>query len=74
VWAERRGDVEAAVRTVQGLYARNVFPTMDVTWGTYLNNIGHVDAPGCFRCHDDTHSTADGRTIGQDCSTCHTLE
>ncbi|HSK10614.1 MAG TPA: NapC/NirT family cytochrome c [Vicinamibacterales bacterium] len=74
VWTGRRGDVDAAVRMVQGLYTRNVFPTMDVTWGTYVNNIGHVEGPGCFRCHDDGHGSPDGRTIGQDCSTCHTLE
>jgi hypothetical protein len=29
--------------------------------------------PGCFRCHDDEHRTADGQTISQDCSTCHSL-
>jgi hypothetical protein len=45
-----------------------------VTWGTYTNNLGHVDFPGCFRCHDDSHATADGqRTISQDCSACHEL-
>jgi hypothetical protein len=28
---------------------------------------------GCFRCHDEQHTTADGKTISQDCSTCHSL-
>jgi len=74
VWNERRGEVEAAVRAVQGIYARNVFPRMNVTWGTYPNNVGHVHAPGCFRCHDDTHRSADGQVIGQDCATCHTMD
>ena len=35
-------------------------PTMNVTWGTYANNIGHIDFPGCFRCHDDNHKAKDG--------------
>lgn len=74
VWAERRSDVETAIRTIQGIYARNVFPRMNVTWGTYPNNIGHLHTPGCFRCHDDSHRSADGRVIGQDCATCHTIE
>ena len=74
MWNERRGEVEAAVRAVQGIYARNVFPRMNVTWGTYPNNVGHVHAPGCFRCHDDTHRSADGQVIGQDCATCHTMD
>jgi hypothetical protein len=42
--------------------------------GTYPNNLGHMDSPGCFRCHDGSHMTADGKeTIGQDCDTCHQL-
>jgi hypothetical protein len=51
-----------------------VFPQMNVTWGTYPNHIGHMDAPGCFRCHDDLHKTKDGRVIKQDCTLCHTFE
>ena len=52
-------------------YASNVFPAMKVTWGSYPNHLGHTDSPGCFRCHDDQHATADGETITQDCFTCH---
>jgi hypothetical protein len=64
--------VEQAVRATQNVYARNVFPAMNVKWGTYPNNLGHVDSPGCFRCHDDEHKSKDGRLIGQDCTLCHT--
>jgi hypothetical protein len=66
-------DVERAVATTRNLYARNVFPRMNVTWGTYPNNIGHTTAPGCFRCHDDTKKSKDGRTISMDCTLCHTM-
>ncbi len=55
------------------IYERNVFPAMNVTWGAYPNNIGHTDFAGCYRCHDDLHSSEDGRTITQDCSACHEL-
>jgi hypothetical protein len=48
-----------------------VFPDLKVTWGTYPSNLGHTDAPGCFRCHDDSHSTAQKKTITQDCGACH---
>jgi nitrate/TMAO reductase-like tetraheme cytochrome c subunit len=64
--------IEQAVRAAQGVYARNVFPRMAVKWGTYPNNLGHVDTPGCFRCHDDEHKSPDGRVIRQDCELCHT--
>jgi hypothetical protein len=66
--------VAQAVRVVQDLYGRNVFPVMDITWGTYTNNIGHTDSPGCFRCHDDSHNAGDGRVIKQDCETCHSFQ
>jgi hypothetical protein len=70
----RRQDVERAITGAQALYKRNVFPAMNVGWGTYPNNIGHMDFPGCFRCHDENHKTKDGKTIGQDCSLCHDIQ
>jgi nitrate/TMAO reductase-like tetraheme cytochrome c subunit len=62
-----------AIRAVQTIYLNNVFPDMKVTWGTYPNNIGHMDFPGCFRCHDGDHVSAKGTMIPNDCSTCHDL-
>jgi hypothetical protein len=70
----RRQDVERAVVGTLQLYRRNVFPTMNVGWGTYPSNIGHMDFPGCFRCHDENHKTKEGKTISQDCSTCHDIQ
>jgi hypothetical protein len=73
VYAHKRGQIETAVAQVQAIYARNVFPEMKITWGTYPINIGHQDFMGCFRCHDGSHSTSDGRSITNDCDACHTL-
>lgn len=67
-------EIDNAVRAAQRVYGRNVFPVMKVTWGTHENNLGHVDSPGCFRCHDDQHKTADGRAIKQDCDLCHDIQ
>jgi NapC/NirT cytochrome c family protein len=74
LYMSRRPDVERAVNATVGIYNRNVFPEMNVQFGTYPNNIGHMDSPGCFRCHDDNHKSKDGRKIGQDCETCHHIE
>jgi nitrate/TMAO reductase-like tetraheme cytochrome c subunit len=63
--------IQAAGRALLAIYRHNVFPDLKVTWGTYPNNLGHTDAPGCFRCHDDSHATSDKKTIPQDCGTCH---
>jgi len=68
------GDIDQLVGAAQRLYSRNVFPGMKVTWGAHENNLGHTDAPGCFRCHDDQHKTADGRIIRQDCDLCHDIQ
>ncbi len=57
--------------SVLAIYNRNVFPDLKVSWGTYPNNLGHTDFPGCFRCHDGSHTTRDGKTIAQDCNSCH---
>jgi hypothetical protein len=67
-------EVARAIRGVQAIYQRNVFPAMGVAFGTYPDNIGHVDFPGCFRCHDEEHATSDGQTISQDCESCHAME
>jgi len=65
-------DISRAGSQIAAIYNRNVFPELKVTWGTYPNNLGHTDFPGCFRCHDGSHSTSDQKaTIVQDCSACH---
>lgn len=66
--------VERAVAATQEVWSRNVFPEMGVTWGSYPNHFGHVDTPGCFRCHDDRHVTAAGARIAQDCELCHRIQ
>jgi hypothetical protein len=73
---DRAEAVAAAGRAVGDIYAWNVFPDMKVTWGTYVNHIGHPDMStevGCFRCHGGEHETEDGDTIAMDCTTCHSL-
>jgi hypothetical protein len=71
LYTRRTQDIQQAGQAVLRIYNRNVFPDLKVSWGTYPNNLGHTDFPGCFRCHDGAHETADGQTITQDCTTCH---
>jgi len=73
VSATKGESIEQASQTLGTIYASNIFPDMKVGWGTYPNHIGHMDFPGCFRCHDDEHRTVDGEYISQDCDTCHTV-
>jgi hypothetical protein len=72
LFSRRTAEISKAGAEVAAIYNRNVFPDVKVTWRTYPNNLGHTDFPGCFRCHDGSHSTSDQKlTITQDCSTCH---
>jgi len=73
VWKQRRDSVERSGQALQEIYSRNVFPEMNIGWGIYPNNIGHMDFPGCFRCHDDEHVTKEGAAITQDCNVCHVV-
>ena len=78
-YESNRKSVDQAAEAIQAIYARNVFPRMKVTWGTYPNHVGHQsyqdreDYPGCFRCHNGELSNEAGDTIDQDCSVCHTV-
>jgi len=73
IYNSKRALVEQAADAVAAIYLRNIFPDMKVTWGVHPNNLGHNDFPGCFRCHDGSHSSADGQTISNDCTACHNL-
>jgi nitrate/TMAO reductase-like tetraheme cytochrome c subunit len=74
IYAQRGTEIAKAGQSILAIYNHNVFPDLKVTWGTYTNSLGHTDSPGCFRCHDGSHSSADGKlTISQDCSACHQL-
>ena len=70
----KKKDIEKSAATVTTIYKNNVFPAMNVKFGTYPNHIGHRDAgAGCFRCHDDEHKSKDGKVIAQDCDQCHSI-
>jgi hypothetical protein len=72
VWSAREELVRRAADAASRVYGRSFFPAMKTDWKTHPDNLGHRDFPGCWRCHDDEMSTADGKhTIPQDCDTCH---
>jgi nitrate/TMAO reductase-like tetraheme cytochrome c subunit len=75
VLASQGALVKAAGQQLVTVYSQNVFPFMKVTWGTHPNNIGHMNYPGCFRCHDGDHTNKAkaSDSIPNDCSTCHNL-
>ncbi len=72
-WGAHETSVLQAADVLGEIWTTNVFPTMNVTWNTYPNHIGHEVSDGCFRCHDEEHESASGAVISQDCFGCHAL-
>ncbi|MCB0109123.1 MAG: NapC/NirT family cytochrome c [Caldilineaceae bacterium] len=72
-YAENSTEVDTAVQTLEDLYQRMVFPTMDASWTTHPDNLGHKDWPGCFRCHDGKHLNEKQESIRIECNLCHSI-
>ncbi len=68
--AEKLAQAGEALRDI---YQRTIFPEMKVDWRTHLDNSGHLDSPGCFRCHNDSMLDASGQPLVSDCNVCHTV-
>ncbi|HTB79540.1 MAG TPA: NapC/NirT family cytochrome c [Opitutaceae bacterium] len=67
--------LDPSIAAVQDIYRDNFFPEMKSDWSKYPDNVGHLDSPGCFRCHDGNHKDAENpkRIVPNDCSTCHVI-
>lgn len=65
--------ISLAIQTLKEIYDRTVFHDQKVDWTTHPNNLGHVNAPGCFRCHDGKHLSAENEAIRLECNLCHSI-
>ncbi len=72
VFSSKAASVTTAVAEVKQIYQTYFFPEMKTDWKAHINNIGHFNSQGCFRCHDGQHFSSDGQVIRNDCSICHT--
>jgi hypothetical protein len=76
---EKATEITAAADALGDIFSWNVFPHMRVRWDTYPDHSGHPPirsretAPGCFRCHNREHKTAEGEGISRNCTLCHTV-
>jgi len=70
---EKEQEINNAINHFTNIYLRNYFPDMKVNWKVYPSNIGHMHAPGCYRCHDGKHVSKEGNVISNDCNICHTI-
>jgi nitrate/TMAO reductase-like tetraheme cytochrome c subunit len=71
IYTARQKDIETAVAGIQAIFDRTAFPFMNLNWESHADNIGHKNFPGCFRCHDGKHLSADNQAIRLECNICH---
>jgi hypothetical protein len=67
------GKIDQAVTSLKDAYEKSHFPDQKMDWKTHPNNLGHVDDPGCFRCHDGKHLNSEGEAIRLECNICHSI-
>ncbi|MGE5074018.1 MAG: NapC/NirT family cytochrome c [Anaerolineae bacterium] len=65
--------IQQAIKAIQGIYDQTVFQEQQIDWTTYPNNLGHINSPGCFRCHDGKHLDASKQAIRLECNLCHSI-
>ena len=65
--------VAAAVQALKDIYDSTVFNDQKVDWTTHPSNLGHINSPGCFRCHDGKHLNAENEAIRLECNLCHSI-
>jgi hypothetical protein len=71
--AQKTEEIRGSITYLQEAYVHNFFPHMNARWEDYPDNLGHLNFPGCFRCHDGKHQSSDGRIISNDCDDCHLI-
>ncbi|REJ75522.1 MAG: cytochrome C [Acidobacteria bacterium] len=71
VYATDQPQINLAVAEIKRIYRTYFFPEMKTDWRSHIDNIGHFNAQGCFRCHDGRMKSPEGKVIRNDCAICH---
>ncbi len=77
IYKEKSKEIENAVKVLKEIAELTTFPYMKVSWKTYIDNIGHQETPGCFRCHGELQVASGdrkGEGINAGCNSCHYFE
>ncbi len=66
--------IEQAITALRRVAVQTTFPEMHVTWNAYQDEAGHIQSPGCFRCHGKLVASSGqqpGQAIDASCDLCH---
>ncbi len=78
VAATQKIAIDQAIAQIKILYRLSATPDMKVSAASYPDFLGHLDFPGCFRCHDGGHHLVKDGVVQEEvipatCDTCHTF-
>ncbi|MBV5331537.1 hypothetical protein JZU69_03935, partial [bacterium] len=72
-YSQNSEKIQKVAAELQAIYDRTVFHDQMVDSTTHPDNLGHINAPGCFRCHDGTHLNPQEEAIRLECNLCHSV-
>jgi hypothetical protein len=71
--ATMSAEIDQAEALAKGFVSRLFFKEPGVTWRSFPDEGKHRDFPGCFRCHNGKHLSAEGESIRLHCNICHSI-
>jgi mono/diheme cytochrome c family protein len=72
-YPDHADQIKSAMQSIRDIYDQTFFPEQKIDWTTHPNNVGHINSPGCFRCHDGKHLDANQQAIRLECNLCHSI-
>ncbi|MBI2907845.1 MAG: NapC/NirT family cytochrome c [Chloroflexi bacterium] len=72
IFTEKKERIEGVIAELARVARESIFPEMKTNWKTHVDNIGHLESPGCFRCHGKLSTPGENKkTIDATCQECH---
>jgi len=72
-YADNSARIAEAITEIQQIYNESVYLDQKVDWDSHPSNVGHINSPGCFRCHDGKHLDGAQQAIRLECNLCHSI-
>jgi len=72
-YIQNSNKVNQAIQELKNSYTDTVSLEQKSDWASHSDNIGHENSPGCFRCHDGEHLSAQEEAIRLECNLCHSI-
>lgn len=72
-FTEHREAIDRSEAVMKELLYRIKFSHPKVSWRSFPDHSSHNHFPGCFRCHDGKHLSAEGDSVRLHCNICHDI-